>query len=108
MCADGTTFLAPTKLGSISKPISKVPNAPSSAANQTSPPAHSDIIMDRPALPPLQPSVADQVIDGIEAQHGADSALTPDSAAETLATQQMNPRLANMANATQQSQTMFD
>jgi hypothetical protein len=52
-------------------------------------------------------TVVDQVIDQLQAQQNAVSALTPDSAAEVLAEQQMNLQLANMANATQQSQTMF-
>jgi hypothetical protein len=53
-------------------------------------------------------TVVDQVIDRLQAQHSADSALTPDSTAKTLAAQQMNLQLANMANATQQSQTMYE
>jgi excinuclease UvrABC ATPase subunit len=53
-------------------------------------------------------SVVDQVINQLQAQQNADSALTPGSAAEALAEQQMNMQLANMANATQQSQTMFE
>jgi uncharacterized membrane protein YgcG len=53
-------------------------------------------------------NVVDQVIDRLQAQQNADSALTTDSAAEAMAEQQMTLQLANMANATQQSQTMFE
>jgi uncharacterized membrane protein YgcG len=50
-------------------------------------------------------TVVDQVIDRLQAQQDADSAITPDSAAETLAAQQMF-NLTNMANATQQMQAL--
>jgi hypothetical protein len=53
-------------------------------------------------------TVVDQVIDRLQSQQNADSALTPDSAAELMAEQQMNQQLTNMANATQQNQTMFE
>ena len=53
-------------------------------------------------------TVVDQVIDRFQAKQNANSAITPDSAVEMLAGQQMNFHLANMANAIQQSQTVFE
>ena len=50
-------------------------------------------------------TIVDQVIGRLQAQQNADSAIMPGSAAEILAGQQMKLQLAN---ATQQSQTMFE
>jgi uncharacterized membrane protein YgcG len=53
-------------------------------------------------------TVVERVINRLQTQHNAAAMNTTDSAAELIAEQQMNLQMANMANATQQSQTMFD
>jgi uncharacterized membrane protein YgcG len=52
-------------------------------------------------------SLVDQVIDRLTTQQEADTAITSANSAELLAEQQMQQHLANMANSSQQNQTML-
>jgi hypothetical protein len=53
-------------------------------------------------------SIIDQVINRLTSQRNNESAITPEHTAEHVTEQQMQEQLNNMANSTQQNQTMLE